>query len=353
MQSNLKMPMLFSIIIPVYNRPNEVKELLQSLTHQADNMFEVIVVEDGSTLTCENVCKQYAGQLDIKYLVKENSGPGGSRNFGAEQAKGDYLLILDSDCIIPENYIQNIRKELQTNPCDAFGGADAAHESFSDMQKAVNYAMTSFFTTGGIRGGKKGGLEKFHPRSFNMGVKTSVYKSLGGFSNMRYGEDIDFSIRIFKAGHTVCLFPEAYVYHKRRVNLAKFYRQVFHSGAARINLWKRHPESTHRRRYKALLRQHSLKRCQGKKARCCQLRHLSKRRCPSVLLQLLLQLVHDNPCLRLSWAEQPPFLQVYCASRLPMLTQTPYVPRRHTRHQSQDPPGCYVRRFQWPIGSPF
>lgn len=235
--------MLFSIIIPVYNRPNEVKELLQSLTHQADNMFEVIVVEDGSTLTCENVCKQYAGQLDIKYLVKENSGPGGSRNFGAEQAKGDYLLILDSDCIIPENYIQNIRKELQTNPCDAFGGADAAHDSFSDMQKAVNYAMTSFFTTGGIRGGKKGGLEKFHPRSFNMGVKTSVYKSLGGFSNMRYGEDIDFSIRIFKAGHTVCLFPEAYVYHKRRVNLAKFYRQVFHSGAARINLWKRHPES--------------------------------------------------------------------------------------------------------------
>lgn len=235
--------MLFSIIIPVYNRPNEVKELLQSLTHQTDNMFEVIVVEDGSTLTCENVCKQYAGQLDIKYLVKENSGPGGSRNFGAEQAKGDYLLILDSDCIIPENYIQNIRKELQTNPCDAFGGADAAHESFSDMQKAVNYAMTSFFTTGGIRGGKKDGLEKFHPRSFNMGVKTSVYKNLGGFSNMRYGEDIDFSIRIFKAGHTVCLFPEAYVYHKRRVNLAKFYRQVFHSGAARINLWKRHPES--------------------------------------------------------------------------------------------------------------
>lgn len=235
--------MLFSIIIPVYNRPDEVKELLQSLTHQTDNMFEVIVVEDGSTLTCENVCKQYAGQLDIKYLVKENSGPGGSRNFGAEQAKGDYLLILDSDCIIPENYIQNIRKELQTNPCDAFGGADAAHESFSDMQKAVNYAMTSFFTTGGIRGGKKGGLEKFHPRSFNMGVKTSVYKNLGGFSNMRYGEDIDFSIRIFKAGHTVCLFPEAYVYHKRRVNLAKFYRQVFHSGAARINLWKRHPES--------------------------------------------------------------------------------------------------------------
>ncbi|HQB29091.1 MAG TPA: glycosyltransferase [Paludibacter sp.] len=235
--------MLFSIIIPVYNRPDEVKELLESLTKQTDKKFEVMVVEDGSTLTCEDVCKQYAGELDIKYLFKENSGPGGSRNYGAEQAKGDYLLILDSDCIIPEHYIQNIRKELKTKPCDAFGGPDAAHENFSDMQKAVNYAMTSLITTGGIRGGKKDGLEKFHPRSFNMGVKTDVYRSLGGFSNMRYGEDIDFSIRIFKAGYTVRLFPEAYVYHKRRVNLAKFYRQVFHSGAARIALWKKHPES--------------------------------------------------------------------------------------------------------------
>jgi glycosyltransferase involved in cell wall biosynthesis len=235
--------MLFSIIIPVYNRPDEVKELLESLTKQTDKKFEVIVVEDGSTLTCEDICKQYAGELDIKYLFKENSGPGGSRNYGAEEAKGNYLLILDSDCIIPKDYIQNIRKELKTNPCDAFGGPDAAHEYFSDMQKAVNYAMTSLITTGGIRGGKKDGLEKFHPRSFNMGVKTDIYRSLGGFSDMRYGEDIDFSIRIFKAGYTVRLFPEAYVYHKRRVNLAKFYRQVFHSGAARIALWKRHPES--------------------------------------------------------------------------------------------------------------
>jgi len=235
--------MLFSIIIPVYNRPDEVKELLESLTKQTDKKFEVIVVEDGSTHTCEAICKQYAGELDIKYLFKENSGPGGSRNYGAEQAKGDYLLILDSDCIIPKHYIQNIREELNANPCDAFGGPDAAHENFSDMQKAVNYAMTSLITTGGIRGGKKDGLEKFHPRSFNMGVKTDVYRSLGGFSSMRYGEDIDFSIRIFKAGYTVRLFPEAYVYHKRRVNLAKFYRQVFHSGAARIALWKKHPES--------------------------------------------------------------------------------------------------------------
>jgi GT2 family glycosyltransferase len=153
------------------------------------------------------------------------------------------LLILDSDCIIPENYIRNIRSELATNPCDAFGGADEAHESFSDMQKAVNYAMTSIYTTGGIRGGKKDALEKFHPRSFNMGIRAKVYKDLGGFSDLRYGEDIDFSIRIFKAGYSVRLFPNAFVYHKRRTNIKKFFQQVFHSGEARIVLWERHSNS--------------------------------------------------------------------------------------------------------------
>ena len=235
--------MLFSIIIPVYNRPDEVEELLLSLTYQTDKEFEVIIVEDGSTLGCEYVCTRYSEQLDIKYFYKENTGPGGSRNFGAEQAQGEYLLILDSDCIVPENYIMSIRAELTVASCDAFGGADAAHDSFSNMQKAFNYAMTSFFTTGGIRGGKKDALEKFHPRSFNMGIKADVYKYLGGFSDMRYGEDIDFSIRIFEAGYSVRLFPDAFVYHKRRTNMKKFYLQVFHSGEARIVLWKKHPNS--------------------------------------------------------------------------------------------------------------
>jgi glycosyltransferase involved in cell wall biosynthesis len=235
--------MLFSIIIPVYNRPDEVEELLLSLTNQTDKEFEVIIVEDGSTLMCENICTQFSKQLDVNYFYKENTGPGGSRNFGAKQAHGEYLLILDSDCIIPENYIKNVRTELTNHPCDAFGGADAAHDSFSNMQKAVNYAMTSFFTTGGIRGGKKDTLEKFHPRSFNMGIKADVYKDLGGFSDMRYGEDIDFSIRIFEAGYSVRLFPNAFVYHKRRTNIRKFYLQVFHSGEARIVLWKKHPNS--------------------------------------------------------------------------------------------------------------
>lgn len=235
--------MLFSIIIPVYNRPDEIKELLQSLTKQTDKRFEVMVVEDGSTIKCEAICGQYAEELNLKYFYKENSGPGASRNYGAAHSAGDYLLILDSDCLVPEHYIENIRRALEANPCDAFGGPDAAHESFNQMQKAVNYAMTSFFTTGGIRGGKKSGFEKFHPRSFNMGIKVDVFKHLHGFSDMRYGEDIDFSIRIFKAGYSVCLFPDAYVYHKRRINLLKFYKQVFHSGEARIALWKKHPNS--------------------------------------------------------------------------------------------------------------
>jgi glycosyltransferase involved in cell wall biosynthesis len=233
--------MLFSIIIPVYNRPEEVEELLLSLTNQTDKEFEIIIVEDGSILRCENICAKYSEKLDINYFYKENTGPGDSRNFGAKQAQGEYLLILDSDCIIPENYIRNIRSELATNPCDAFGGADEAHESFSDMQKAVNYAMTSIYTTGGIRGGKKDALEKFHPRSFNMGIRAKVYKDLGGFSDLRYGEDIDFSIRIFKAGYSVRLFPNAFVYHKRRTNIKKFFQQVFHSGEARIVLWRGTP----------------------------------------------------------------------------------------------------------------
>lgn len=235
--------MLFSIIIPVYNRPDEVEELLLSLTKQTDKKFEIIIIEDGSTLKCENICAKYSEQLDVNYFYKENTGPGDSRNFGAKEAQGEYLIILDSDCIIPENYIKNIRAEITTSPCDSFGGADAAHESFSDMQKAVNYAMTSIFTTGGIRGGKKDSLEKFHPRSFNMGIKAKVYNDLGGFSDMRYGEDIDFSIRIFKAGYSVRLFPDAFVYHKRRTNIKKFYQQVFHSGEARIVLWEKHNSS--------------------------------------------------------------------------------------------------------------
>ena len=234
--------MKFSIIVPVFNRPDEVDELLESLTLQSVHDFEVIIVEDGSQKPCKDVCDKYADKLNLKYFMKENSGPGQSRNYGAERSEGEYLLILDSDVVLPENYLYAIEEELNSEQADAFGGPDRAHDSFTDTQKAISYSMTSFFTTGGIRGGKKK-MDKFYPRSFNMGIRRDVYQKLEGFSKMRFGEDIDFSIRIFKAGYKCRLFPGAWVYHKRRTDFRKFWRQVYNSGIARINLYKKYPES--------------------------------------------------------------------------------------------------------------
>ena len=234
--------MRYSIIVPVYNRPDEVDELLDSLTRQNVKDFEVIIVEDGSAVPCAEVVGRYKDRLDLHYYVKENSGPGQTRNYGAERASGEYLLILDSDVIVPEGYLEAISKELDSNPCDAFGGPDKSHPSFTDVQKAISYSMTAFITTGGIRGGDVK-LDKFYPRSFNMGIRKDVYASLGGFSKMRFGEDIDLSIRIFKGGYSCRLFPDAWVYHKRRTDLRKFFRQVHNSGIARINLYKKYPES--------------------------------------------------------------------------------------------------------------
>lgn len=234
--------MKYSLIIPVYNRPDEVDELLESLRAQTNRDFEVLVVEDGSQNRCEEVVKRHAPYLDVRYFFKENSGPGQTRNYGAERSRGEYLLILDSDCVLPPGYIQAVDDELNRKAADAFGGPDRAHDSFTPVQKAINYAMTSFFTTGGIRGGKKK-MDKFYPRSFNMGVRAEAYRALGGFSKMRFGEDIDFSIRIFKEGYACRLFPEAWVWHKRRTDLKKFFKQVHNSGIARINLYKKYPES--------------------------------------------------------------------------------------------------------------
>jgi len=235
---------LFSFIIPVFNRPNEVEELLQSLTQQTvdSSMFEVIVVEDGSQITCKEVCERFSEQLNLHYYYKENSGPGQSRNYGADKSCGEYYIVLDSDVVLPETYIQHVLDEINRESCDAFGGPDRAHHDFSPIQKAISYSMTSFFTTGGIRGGKKK-LDKFYPRSYNMGIKSDVYKALNGFSKMRFGEDIDFSIRIFDNGYSCRLFPEAWVYHKRRTDFRKFFKQVYNSGIARINLYKKYPSS--------------------------------------------------------------------------------------------------------------
>jgi Glycosyltransferases, probably involved in cell wall biogenesis len=241
--STLHSPLMnLSLIIPVFNRPQEVEELLQSLVDQSDRDFEVIIVEDGSIEKSEEVVRSYSEKLSVSYFFIPNGGPGQARNFGAKKAKGDYLIVLDSDCILPVDYIRSVKTELALSEADAFGGPDKASENFTPIQKAINYSMTSFFTTGGIRGGKKK-IDKFYPRSFNMGIRKEIYEELGGFSPMRFGEDIDFSIRIYQKGYKVCLFPSAWVYHKRRTDWKKFYRQVYNSGIARINLFLKHPDS--------------------------------------------------------------------------------------------------------------
>lgn len=234
--------MRFSVLVPVFNRPNEVRELLESLSNQTFRDYEVVVVDDGSELKCEDVCASFSSKLNVSYFFKENSGPGQTRNYAAERAHGDYFLILDSDVILPPDYLKNTDVELAREYADAFGGPDRAHESFTDLQKAISYSMTSFFTTGGIRGGAKK-MDKFYPRSFNLGVKNDVFRALNGFSSMRFGEDIDFSIRIFKGGYKCRLFPDSWVWHKRRTDLRKFFKQVYNSGMARINLYKKYPES--------------------------------------------------------------------------------------------------------------
>ena len=231
--------MKYSIIVPVFNRPDEVDELLESLCQQTLKDFEVIIVEDGSKKPCKDVCDKYADILDLHYYYKDNSGPGQSRNYGAERASGKWLIVLDSDVVLPEGYMQAVADGTRDG-LSAWGGPDAAHESFTPVQKAISYSMTSFFTTGGIRGGKAK-LDKFFPRSYNMGILHDVYQQLGGFSKMRFGEDIDFSYRIVEAGYQTRLIPEAWVWHKRRTDFRKFFRQVYNSGIARINLMKRHP----------------------------------------------------------------------------------------------------------------
>lgn len=235
--------MKYSFVVPVYNRPDEVEELLESLGIQTFNDFEVVLVDDGSTIPCRSVCEKFADLFPVRYFEKPNSGPGPTRNYGVARACGEFVLILDSDVVLPPTYLAEVEAELQQAPCDAFGGADCAHPDFTPTQKAINYAMTSFFTTGGIRGRKGRKLDKFYPRSFNLGVKREVYETLGGFAAMRFGEDIDFSLRIFEAGYSCRLFPGAWVWHKRRTDLRKFFKQVHNSGIARIHLMKRHPGS--------------------------------------------------------------------------------------------------------------
>lgn len=226
----------FSIVVPVYNRPDEVSELLQSLTQQSFTNFEVLIIEDGSSVKCDHVVQQFSEQLNIKYFFKENSGQGFTRNFGFEKATGEFMIVFDSDCIIPEGYMQRVNDFLSQHPeVDAFGGPDSAHPDFNSLQKAISYSMTSLFTTGGIRGRRKH-VGDFHPRSFNMGISQSLFKKTKGYKITRMGEDIEFSVRIIKERFQTALIPEAFVYHKRRTSLAQFYKQLHFFGRARINV---------------------------------------------------------------------------------------------------------------------
>ncbi len=230
----------YSIIIPVYNRPHELDELLHSLTLVNYTNFEVIIVEDGSQLSSKEICLKYNDKLNLRYEYQENTGPGPARNTGAKLAQGEYFLFFDSDCLIPVEYFTRVNEKLDNVDC--FGGPDMAHPSFNTIQKAISYSMTATLTTGGIRGGKKK-LDKFYPRSFNMGIKKEVFKALNGFAKLRFGEDLDFSMRILEADYTTKLIIEAAVYHKRRNNFRSFFKQVYNSGIARINLNYRHPGS--------------------------------------------------------------------------------------------------------------
>lgn len=233
--------MLFSIVIPIYNRPEELDELLDSLTKQSDKSpLEVIIVEDGSSIKSDTVVNKYVSLLDIHYYYKNNTGPGDSRNFGMQKAKGDYFIILDSDTIAPPHFLSTVRKNLQDQYVDAYGGPDMSAEDFSDMQKAITYAMTSLLTTGGIRGKKKQ-VSKFQPRSFNMGISRKAFESTGGFAPMRVGEDVDLSINLWENGFQTRLIEDAGVFHKRRSTLKSFSKQVYQFGAARPIIFKRHP----------------------------------------------------------------------------------------------------------------
>ncbi|MFD2744076.1 MULTISPECIES: glycosyltransferase [Sphingobacterium] len=232
--------MFFSLIIPLYNRPQEIYELLQSLTAQQYQSFEVIIVEDGSRIQARDIVQAFDDQLDIHYFLTENRGQGFARNYGFEKAKGDFFVVLDSDVIVPPMYLQHVVQGLQDLQLDAFGGPDAAHSSFSSLQKAISYSMTSPLTTGGIRGNKKH-IGPFHPRSFNMGISRAVWERTQGFRLSRRSEDIEFSIRMIAEGFRVGLIPEAFVYHKRRTDLSQFFRQTYLFGKGRIDIYKIYP----------------------------------------------------------------------------------------------------------------
>ncbi len=235
--------MKYSVIVPVFNRPDEIEELLNSLEKQTFKDFEVVIVEDGSKVDCKNIVDKYANKLALKYFYKENEKPAIARNYGVARAEGEYVVFVDSDCIIPSDYFQKVDDYLTQEDIDVYGGPDAADPNFNNMQKAISYSMTAFFTTGNIRGGEK--VDRFYPRSFNLGVKRKIYNEMGGFpiTKMHPGEDMVFAIELIKRGYKTKLLKKAFVYHKRRNTLASFFKQVFRFGKTRYIISKIYPET--------------------------------------------------------------------------------------------------------------
>ena len=229
----------FSVVIPVYNRPEELLELLDSIAAQTRSPEEIVIVEDGSTVKSKEVVDSFEGRLTIKYIYQENTGQGFARNTGYKNATGDYFFVFDSDCVLPPTYFEIVEEFLKRNPLDAFGGPDASHPDFTVVQKAISHTMTSFFTTGGMRGGKRR-VGSYHPRSFNMAISREVFEKTQGYIIPFMGEDLEFSTRIIKEGFSTGLIQDAFVYHKRRTNLRQFAKQLFYFGRARINLSRFH-----------------------------------------------------------------------------------------------------------------
>lgn len=233
---------LFSVIIPTFNRRDEVHDLLISLQKQTfdHQRFEVIIVDDGSTDGTNHLVESMRSSVDfrLRFFQQDHAGPGLARNLGMTQAAGEYFLFIDSDCLADERWLEGLANAIEQEQPLAFGGPDGVLPEFSPLQKAIDYAMTSFLTTGGMRGHTRKRLAKFYPRSYNMGIHRSIFAKLGGMNNLRHGQDLEFSRRIVASGAKVIYIPAAIVYHKRRTSLQKFFRQIFNWGVARINLTK-------------------------------------------------------------------------------------------------------------------
>lgn len=238
------MEQTYSFVVPVYNRPEETRELLESLSGQTyPKPFEVVIVEDGSQISSAEVIEQYSDRLSLSYFEKPNTGPGDSRNYGMQRARGNYFILVDSDCILPPHYLERVSQFLSANFLHCFGGADDAHPSFNAMQQAISFTMTSFLTTGGIRG-KEATRSRFQPRSFNMGLSREAFQASEGFGNIHPGEDPDLSLRLKQLGFSIGFIPGASVYHKRRINFKSFFRQVHKFGLTRPILNRWHPGSS-------------------------------------------------------------------------------------------------------------